>query len=442
MEPQTLLRSAYMRVMANPMRRSAAHALGMGRRLIARQPPTVEYFHQPDDPYSHLAVQRLRCLGRRYVVRFRPHLVSAPAREFLGDQERYPAWALRDVQDIAPHLDLDFPAEPAPITAGRLQAFQQKLVVMLASEDFATQAYELGQAFWSGEPLGDAPGTSRTAAQARIDEADALRTRLGHYAGATFYFEGEWYWGVDRLRHLESRLRDMNLCQEAVSPLCSLDPAMESATGADAGAVTLEFYPSIRSPYTAISYLRVMDLVKRSKVTLKLKPVMPMMMRGVPAPRAKGSYIMSDAKREAEQAGVPFGRIVDPFGEPVNTAFSLFPWARDQGKGVEYLGAYLGAAFARGVDITSDKGLQRVVESVGLKWEDASKHLRKNGWQTEIEANVNDMLADGLWGVPSFKVYRGNAEGGNAQGGNGGAYTTWGQDRLWRVETEIARRAG
>lgn len=266
-----------------------------------------------------------------------------------------------------------------------------------------------------------------------MHEADALRARLGHYAGAMFYFEGEWYWGADRLRHLESRLRAMSLCHEAVSPLCSRDPKMLSASGADASAVTLEFFPSLRSPYTAISYARVMDLVRRSNVTLKLRPVMPMMMRGVPAPRAKGGYIISDAKREAELAGVEFGRIVDPFGEPVRRAFSLYPWARERGKAVEYLGAYLVAAFARGVNVTSDKGLQRVVESIGLDWQEASKVLGKDGWQAELEDNVNAMLGAGLWGVPSFRVYGAN---------DPTPYSTWGQDRLWRVETEIARRAG
>ena len=185
-----------MRVMTSPLRRSASHAAGMARRVMSRQPPTIEYFHQPDDPYSHLAVQRLQCLGRRYVVRIRPHLVSAPAAAYIGDSERYPAWAVRDVQDIAPHLDLDFPAASDPIPPDRLQTFRQKLAAMLTSEDFATQASELGQAFWSGDSLGDESGLSLAEAEDLIQQADDLRTRLGHYGGAMFYFEGEWYWGV------------------------------------------------------------------------------------------------------------------------------------------------------------------------------------------------------------------------------------------------------
>ena len=118
--------------------------------------------------------------------------------------------------------------------------------------------------------------------------------------------------------------------------------------GAEASEVTLEYFPSLRSPYTAISYARTMDLVDRSGVTLKLRPVMPMMMRGVPAPRAKQMYIITDSKREADAAGVAFGRVVDPFGDPVRRAFSLYPTLEQMGKGREYLGSYLSAAFAEG----------------------------------------------------------------------------------------------
>jgi 2-hydroxychromene-2-carboxylate isomerase len=217
-----------------------------------------------------------------------------------------------------------------------------------------------------------------------------------------------------------------------LSASCTPEPKFESATGANADNVTVEFFPSLRSPYTAISYARVIDLVKRSGAKLKLRPVMPMMMRGVPAPRAKGAYIMSDAKREADSAGVRFGRIVDPFGDPIKLAFSLYPWACEHGKAVEYLGAYLSAAFAQGVNITSEKGMQHVVENAGLDWQEGRKLLGSDGWQAELEANVSAMLADGLWGVPSFKVYAADSAD---------AYTTWGQDRLWRVEAEIVRRA-
>ena len=43
-------------------------------RLARRGPPTIHYFHQVDDPHSHLAVQKIDALANRYKVRFRFHL--------------------------------------------------------------------------------------------------------------------------------------------------------------------------------------------------------------------------------------------------------------------------------------------------------------------------------------------------------------------------------
>jgi 2-hydroxychromene-2-carboxylate isomerase len=90
------------------------------------------------------------------------------------------------------------------------------------------------------------------------------------------------------------------------------------------------------------------------------------------------------------------------------------------------------AAWAEGVDISSDSGLSKVVESVGLSWQDALKQFHNNEWEQMLETNVQDMLTEGLWGVPSFRV-----SGGNRQD----IFSCWGQDRIWRVEAEITQRS-
>ncbi|MBT7370131.1 MAG: hypothetical protein HN816_05750 [Gammaproteobacteria bacterium] len=154
-----------------------------------------------------------------------------------------------------------------------------------------------------------------------------------------------------------------------------------------------------------------------------------MMMRGIPAPRTKQLYIMTDAKREADYYHVEFGPIVDPIGEPVKRAFALLPYMQSQGKEVEYCSNYLKAAWAEGLDITTEDGLREVVERSGASWEAAT--ALGSSWQPLLDDNVNDMLEAGLWGVPSFRVSGGN---------NDQPFSCWGQDRLWRVETEISRR--
>ena len=120
-------------------------------------------------------------------------------------------------------------------------------------------------------------------------------------------------------------------------------------------------------------------------------------------------------------------------GEPVKRAFSLYPWARRQGSAAAYMQSYLDAAFAEGINITSDKGLRRVAERAGLDWRTAAAELGRDGWQQELERNLHDLNEAGLWGVPSFRI---------SGGSRPGSFSCWGQDRLWRVAAEIADRAG
>ena len=97
----------------------------------------------------------------------------------------------------------------------------------------------------------------------------------------------EWYWGLDRLRVLEARLGEEGFDREGGAPVAAEPPVPACA---DASAVTLEYFPSLRSPYTAIGHARVCVLLDRTSAALSLRPVMPMMMRGVPNPLPKQRY--------------------------------------------------------------------------------------------------------------------------------------------------------
>ena len=205
------------------------------------------------------------------------------------------------------------------------------------------------------------------------------------------------------------------------------------ADGSTGHRVSLEFFLSLRSPYTYIAMERVYALPQRYPVDLVLRPVLPMVMRGLPVPRAKRLYILLDTKREADAVGVPFGNVCDPVGPPVERAFALYPWARERGRAAEFLLAFARGAFAEGIDGGTDAGLQQIVERAGLPWRDAVGQLANQAWRPELEANRQALFDLGLWGVPSFRV-RGPA--GERD------YCTWGQDRLWRVEQEIVRRVG
>jgi 2-hydroxychromene-2-carboxylate isomerase len=247
-----------------------------------------------------------------------------------------------------------------------------------------------------------------------------------------FHYGDEWYWGVDRLGHLEERLLELAAVRTEDATR-RFTPPPETCRARNASQVTLEFFPSLRSPYSYIAMARVGELAKRSGVQLVFRPVLPMVMRGLPVARRKGQYIMMDVAREAERLELPFGRITDPLGRPVERAYSLFQWARERGKEGELLHSFARGAFADAIDTGTNPGIRQVVERAGLSFAAAAEALDSELWRTEFEGNRRTLYAAGLWGVPSFRV---SGPSGHAD------YATWGQDRLFRVAQEIEQRAG
>ncbi len=389
--------------------------------------PAVHYFHQADDPYSHLAVQKLAQLRECYPVTFEVHLTSRPAPEYLGSSGQFDAWALSDAESIAAAYGVRFPAAARLPEADTLAAANDALAGALETGAFATRAVEIGDALWSGEQLRS--GNAQRVNQA-VEAGNRLRRRLGHFQGGMFYFDGEWFWGLDRLHLLEARLRTEGLASPGAA-VCVPEPVPRDTTELDCSGVHLEYFPSLRSPYTAVGHRRVLDLIDRSGVSVHLRPVMPMLMRGVTAPRAKQRHIITDAGREGRAHGAPLGRIVDPFGEPVKRAFALFPGAVALEREMAFVTEYLQAAWMDGVDITADKGLEAVARRAGLSWPALRAASRDADWESLLDENLSGMLGAGLWGVPSFRV----------SGGSAPSAAWWGQDRIWRVENEIAARS-
>lgn len=429
------------RVLTSDALRDARRALAEGRRRLARAPHRVLWFHQVDDPYSQLGAQVLARLSARYAIELAPRLVGPPPDGAAPERERLAAFARKDAADVAPGYGLAFPrdaAAPAPAAV----ALATRVLAGAAPGAFAALAPRVGAALWAGDEDGLAalaaahPPASEEAARAAVAAGSAERRRLGHYLGGMFHYGGEWYWGVDRLAHLEERLAGLGLAREGAGAPLVAPPSFAGAPPPPAAGsrLVLDFFCSLRSPYTYIAMERVFALPRRLPVDVVLRPVLPMVMRGLPVPPAKRMYIVLDTKREAARAGVPFGRVCDPVGRPVERAFRLYPWARARGRAEALLAAFTRAAFAEGVDTGSDAGMRHVVERAGLPWEEARARLdRDTGWRDELEANRQELLALGLWGVPSFRLRGRPGEP---------DFATWGQDRLWRVEAEVRARLG
>ena len=405
-------------------------------RVKSGQAHVVEYFHYVEDGYSHLAAQVLQAFSNRYDIELVCHLVQGPQGDNSAEPELLLGLSRYDSFHVAKEYGLNFPQhESAPDQA--LVKLASSILAALDSPQFIEYAAQVGDALWSDDEarLQALAKSLGCASDAQLEQwlnaGTARRTELKHYSGAMFYYGQEWYWGVDRLYHLEKRLAELGADPQADAPRVMPRPAVEPGELKDNGSLTLEVYPSLRSPYTAIAFDRAVKLAGDTGVKLVVRPVLPMVMRGVPATREKGMYIFSDAVREAREAGVPYGNFYDPIGEPARRCYSLFPWACEQGKGVELLSAFLRAAFARGINTNNNRGLKKVVEAAGLDWDEAKPRIGTPGWETLLEENRLAMYDAGLWGVPSFRLL--DEEGKSI-------LSLWGQDRLWLFAREIQRQ--
>jgi 2-hydroxychromene-2-carboxylate isomerase len=372
----------------DPARRAKRRERAEATRRKAGAPHRVEYFHQYDDPYSHLSQQVLDTLQQRYDIELMVHQIRSSGGKNQPELAMLTAWARRDAEMIAPHYGLQRPSE------------------MSDRRDSAPDA-------------------------ATLDAGSARLAKMGHYSGAMFHYGGEWFWGVDRLFYLEQWLRDLGACRDSALPYICPRPAI-NVSGVDASQLTLDFYPSLNSPYTAIIYDRSIALARECGIQLNHKPVLPMVMRGVPATPRKGSYIVFDAKRESEHRGTQFGPVLFPVGEPTRQIYSLFPWARTQGKDIALLSAALRLAWTEAAALHRPEGIKLAVERAGLDWGEAKRHLGTDGWKAETARNQLEMTEElGLWGVPSYRLRGDDGEP---------DLCVWGQDRLWLIAAEIRRR--
>lgn len=435
MDPGPLRRwltSRFISGMLRPRRMARVEDRAEQRRAKAGSPHQLEFFYEVGDAYSHLAAQTLRPLLERYGVELVTHLVHGPGGANLPEPDLLPALARYDAALVAPHYGLAYPANaPAPMPA--LQSKAAQILAAVPANRFPEVSVAVGEALFAGDEHA-LDGLAQTYGQASATEAaqcqdrgSARQAELKHYSGAMFYYAERWYWGVDRLYHLEQRFLGLGLGGgELIFPRPSIDPGSYKANG----SLTLEIYASLRSPYTAVIFDKAVELAEHTGVRLDVRPVLPMVMRGVPATREKGLYILMDATREARALGRDFGDFYDPIGNPARRCYSLLPWAATQGKKNALISAFFQAAFYRGVNTNCDAGMRHVVEEAGLSWNEALTIIDNQDWQEELEENRLSMYGFGSWGVPTFRLLDAN---GNT------IVWAWGQDRLWLIAREIQR---
>jgi 2-hydroxychromene-2-carboxylate isomerase len=406
------------------------HAL---RSLPPGERNLVRVFLQLDDPYSFLLLNYLPRLERNYAVRLDVRLVPGSEDEFKPAPAMLDAYATRECRMLASELDVPFlDAADRPVAAKK-SALELMLADKASLPDYFASLGPAFTAYWRG----DTDSVSRQLREgatahdaAAILEANYARLReLGHYSGGMLHFGGEWYWGIDRILFLLDRLDRLGLRVGGDS-----DPEFEklrrmtrttllSAVPECARQLPpLELFFSYRSPYSYLALPKAFRIADSFGLDLRLRPVLPMVMRGLAVPPDKIRYIVLDANRCARSAGIPFGLIGDPVGAAAERCIALTFFAEREGRARQFALEAATAIWARGRDLAKDRPLRHVVEAAGLDWRKAREALAGVEWRKLAERNRDEMTGLGVWGVPIWKI---------------GDIALWGQDRDWLVERVI-----
>jgi len=399
------------------------------RRALATFRPKakkLDLYFDIGDPWSYLAAQAAHRLVDTYGVELGFHVVTPPA----SDVDAHPALrtkhAVRDAQLLADFYNVDFPGKKEA-DPGAVRDVGTALVRDRPASDQLTAALELTGAMWSGDKkqLALLLGKWGTDSSMRVPPIlnanyEALR-KAGHYQGAMFSYDGEWYWGLDRLRYLEAALaRDTGKpVASVVAPRASAEPAALSDK-----PLSCEMWFSFRSPYSYLALEQIEGVL--GTVPLVLHPVLPMVNRGVPLPNVKRMYIVRDAKREADRLGIPFGELCDPLGTGIENCIAIAHWADQRGQLLPFAKSALRGIWSEARDMAEYVDLRHVVERAGLPWGEARQALGSEAAIKWANANAADLAVIGLWGVPSFRV---------------GELVAWGQDRLPILADRLRRHA-
>jgi 2-hydroxychromene-2-carboxylate isomerase len=396
---------------------------------LSRKKREVLVFLQLDDPYSYLLSHYIERLIPHYEhkVKFRFVIGQALGGEYMSKPELVVRYAEQDCRRLASQLGipfLDVSKEPA-------ERYRQRLLDFVAAE----HEEELGDTFTKALALywrGNNEGIEKLMGHRRGDPEDTrvligknqLQLRkLGHYNSATMYYGGEWYWGIDRLLYLTDRLDNEKLKRNS-DPIEGLDkleqmtdlrlPKSPPAEAAD--CPPLEMFHSFRSPYSYIALHEAFELADAFGIELKVRPIMPMVQRGVGLPRSKLIYLLKDSCREARRKDIPFEKVSNPLGKGVENCMAGFAYASSKGHSREFLFAAGRAIFADGINVATDEGMQELAESAGLSWTELEPALESKDWKDAVADNGEALAAAGMWGVPTFRI---------------GNFVVWGQDRIW-----------
>lgn len=372
----------------------------------------VRFFHDPGCPHSWLLAQSLVRLQDHYAFTLIGHTVPPPSYVYERDLLEHRRHSVREARLTAEEFGLDGP-ERVPDDA-ETRTVAADLVELEGDPAWLDYAVHLGAALFRGTSI---PGLEREVPE--LARNRDLQLQLGHYAGGMVFSGGAWFGGAERIARLEEQLSKAGAGKGHALP-------RQPLTLAPLASSTVQFYFSFRSPFSYLSFIRLMAMASAHGLDVDPRPVFAPDDQRSEAPLRKRVYILLDANREARHHNVTFGRVGETSDAVVERLLSVFYGldAHDDRR-MQFLHVAFHALWARGLDLAQPRALAGIATESGISAKELAAMLSDLSWKPQAAENGEWLHDHGYLEVPAFGC---------------GKDIFWGYDRLERLELRAQQR--
>lgn len=305
------------------------------RFLFLKNRRVLNVFIAVDDVQSFVLLQCVHKIISLYAMDVKINVLEPQLNGWSSSLDVKYDWVFRDCSLFCTLYGLEAISKPSQ-SVQVLNEITSQLVTATASSNatsaasvvedaMAVMKLAMGGPCCSSQAFQDDTGPSSDLVAAELTASKSLLKHLGYYSPGALEFEGEWY-PPGRLHHLERRLQEEHpksnhgliFDKERETSLPYTRPGL-SASGSQTTSAAptadrrlVEVFYSFRSPYSQLVLPRLRVMCAAHGVDILVRPVLPMVTRGLKVPREKELYIGRDAAREARLLGLPMGKLADP----------------------------------------------------------------------------------------------------------------------------------
>lgn len=316
-------------LLGKPMLTMSRTLFKFKRFIFLKNRRVLNLFIAADDVQSFVLLQCIRQIIEAYDVDVKINVLEPQINGWSSGLDVKYDWVFRDSNLFCALYGLEHPARPSR----SLQCLDMvtSMLVNVATSKTTSRNVEDATAVlklaWncpsriSKASQGGLASTDVVASELRSNKS--LLKRLGYYNPGAVEYEGEWY-PPGRLHHLERRLQNefpgincpLLFDKELESPISVLSQRASTTPlfyqSEDTNVRQVELFYSFRSPYSQLVLPRLRPMCEAFNVQVVIRPVLPMVTRGLKVPLEKELYIGRDAAREARLFGLRMGKIADP----------------------------------------------------------------------------------------------------------------------------------